>query len=434
MTRRHAHPNRRHGVSLIEALVALAVMAFGMLSLVGVQATMRLNSDLSKQRTEATRIATEELEGLRLFTSVPVASGQTSWDGIVSRTLSAYVPPGSIGNTSYRVERTVDLATTTQKVVTVKVSWVDRTGGTQSVVIDTLLVAAAPALSGLLAVPAMMTIFNSPGGRNATIPPEAVELDGSRSGSSALKPFDTGLVVWVFNDITGIITSRCSNVTAAQASIVVGDLTNCVSVNGRLVAGQVNFDLRFPLPAPPAYPAENPLGPALPLNASNPLEFLAVTGISPVNQRRAPECLANSPGTAAAGTLRTQVNYQCLVFPKDNSGWGGKLEVKLATEYSPTEPLPNDNLPGNYRVCRYTEALPSASDTGGDFIVNAKHPKSYCMEIAGTATAAAPCTGSKVTVNLTKQDFLVIDSRESSCPGDNPTTPLVNGNTRPHQP
>ncbi len=434
MARPHFHPKHQYGVSLIEALVALAVMAFGMLSLAGVQATMRLNSDLAKQRTEATRIATEDLEGLRLFTSVPAANGQQSWDEIADSTLAAYVPPDNIGNTTYRVERQVSLATATQKVVTVTVSWIDRTGGAQSVTVDTVLVAAAPALSGLLAVPVMKTTFNSPGDRDPTIPPEAVELGGDRSGSSAFKPFDSGMVVWVFNDITGVITSRCTGVTTAQAAIAVADLTTCASTNGRLVSGQVKFDLSFPLPSPPRYAAENPLGSALPLNVSNPLEFLSVAGISPVNQGRAPECIADSPVTAAAGNFRTQVNYRCLIFLKDNSGWGGKLEVKLATQYSNGDPLPNNNLPNNYQVCRYTEDLPNVGDPGGDFIVNPKHPKSYCMEIAGTPTAVAPCTGSKVTVNLTQQDFLVIDARVSSCPVDDPTTPLVNGNTRPHQP
>ncbi|MDP1533833.1 MAG: prepilin-type N-terminal cleavage/methylation domain-containing protein, partial [Rubrivivax sp.] len=44
---------RQQGVSLIEAVVALAVLAFGMLGLVGVQATLRGNADIAKQRAEA---------------------------------------------------------------------------------------------------------------------------------------------------------------------------------------------------------------------------------------------------------------------------------------------------------------------------------------------------------------------------------------------
>ena len=67
---------RIRGVSLVEALVALAVMSIGMLALVGVQSTMRLNSDLAKQRTEATRIASEEIERMRSFISLGAVNGQ----------------------------------------------------------------------------------------------------------------------------------------------------------------------------------------------------------------------------------------------------------------------------------------------------------------------------------------------------------------------
>ena len=43
------------GVSLIEAIVAMAVMAFGMVAIVGLQGTLRQNSDIAKQRSEVER-------------------------------------------------------------------------------------------------------------------------------------------------------------------------------------------------------------------------------------------------------------------------------------------------------------------------------------------------------------------------------------------
>ena len=51
--------SRSQGVSLFEALVALAVMAFGILGIVGLQMSLRQNADVSKQRAEAVRIALE---------------------------------------------------------------------------------------------------------------------------------------------------------------------------------------------------------------------------------------------------------------------------------------------------------------------------------------------------------------------------------------
>ena len=81
--------NASRGVSLVEAMVALAVMAFGMLAVVGVQSTLRLNGDIAKQRSEATRIAQETLEKGRSFQVIDSAdkgAGQTAWEEIVSGT------------------------------------------------------------------------------------------------------------------------------------------------------------------------------------------------------------------------------------------------------------------------------------------------------------------------------------------------------------
>ena len=61
---------RSRGISLIEAMVALAVMAFGTLGVLGVQTTLRLNADIAKQRNEAVRIGQETIEAARSFERV----------------------------------------------------------------------------------------------------------------------------------------------------------------------------------------------------------------------------------------------------------------------------------------------------------------------------------------------------------------------------
>jgi hypothetical protein len=87
----------------------------------------------------------------------------------------------------------------------------------------------------------------------------------------------------------------------------------------------------------------------------------------------------------------------------------------------------------DYRSCRYTTDLPSDADPNAEFTLNADHPKTYCMEKPGTPPAGEVCTGKRVTGNLINQNFLVIRGN-LSCPADDSSTPLINGNTRPHQP
>ena len=55
----------------------MAVMAFGMMAIVGLQTTLRLNSDIAKQRSEAVRIAEEAIEEWRAF-SVDANHGPAS--------------------------------------------------------------------------------------------------------------------------------------------------------------------------------------------------------------------------------------------------------------------------------------------------------------------------------------------------------------------
>ena len=427
--------SRRCGVSLIEALVALAVMAFGMLSLVGVQTTLRLNSDVSKQRTEATRIATDELENLRLFTTLNPVSGQAvgSWSEIATRTVSAYIPAGSVGNTSYRVERTVTQDTTDQinlKTVSVKVLWTDRTNATQSVSVQTVMAGLEPALSGLLFNPSSRSAINLLQGRDATIPAVARNLGDSGDGHSAFKPLATGTVVWRFNNVTGVIDQRCTGVTAAQTAITAADLAGavCQTINARLLAGVVQFDLAD-LPAAPN--AETPAGPTmLPLSNSTPLAFVNDSLLSS-RQSATAECLSNTPTTAAAALIQNSkgyaVSYYCLVYPRP-SGWGGQLNVVLASTYpGDGSQLPSNNPTSAYRACRY-----SSSSSGNT--ANADHPTTYCADSSSTVgmNTSQPCNGQWVTNNLINQNFLVV-SAARSCPVDGNPNDFVNSSTFVHQ-
>ena len=401
-------PLRHRGVSLVEALVALAVMAFGMLALVGVQSTMRLNSDLSKQRTEATRIASEEIERLRSFTSVAVVAGQpgVSYDEIDDRVVEGYVPPDGIGNTTYRVVREVGpMPGSRQMAVTVQVQWTDRTNVQQTVTLDSVISRTAPVLGALLAMPIAGSPTNQRGGRHVTIPPEAFNQgDGT---SRFVPPGAEGIATWYFNNLSGVLRA-CD-----------ADGASCVQ--GTLVSGTVRYHLTAS--QPDGASAENPQGPALNLATSpNALTLASAVGASTVAR-----CYSGHL-TAAQLSARNGVSYYCVVVPAQVSGWGGRLNVQPIDSADAAVAF-STNASG-YRSCRYT----SGTDENADFTLNEDHPKTYCMEKPGTATAEVPCTGRRVTGNLINQNFLVIPGNQT-CPTDEGgISALINGNTRQHQP
>lgn len=422
------HPGRRrspvtHGVSLVEAMVALAVMAFGMLALVGVQATLRLNNDLAKQRTEATQIATEEVERMRRYAALLPVGGEpgVSWTELAGRVVEAYAPPDAIGNTSYRVVRIVTPdAETRQKIYKVEVTWTDRTGITQRVVLDGAIWGAAPELSGLLAVPVQPSAVSQVNGREVSIPTiNVTDVDG---GLTRFLPPGTSSVAWTFNRNTGELNACTWDGTSTSSCR-----------RARLVSGEVRFHRPSTPGAVTAANAETPVGTEIGVTlrlAGGPnamaLSFpLRLTGVTS-------ECYADNPSVAslapAAVPRITSIKYYCAVFSGATVGWGGQLNPRLV---DPADALVSPSvLATGVKVCRYTTA-------GTDFTKNEDHPKTYCGIASDTLSVNPACLVTRVVNNLSNQNYLVIPG-DRGCPTD--TAPnlaigdLLNSNTLQHQP
>ncbi|MBC7940151.1 MAG: pilus assembly protein PilV, partial [Chitinophagaceae bacterium] len=134
------------GIALIEALVALAVMAFGLLSVAGLQVVLRQNADNAKQRSEAVRLAQEEIEELRAYSSLTGPVGTVAYNNLVD------VPRLELdtddSNTTFYLTRTVsDSPIPAYKTLTVDVDWLDRVGATQNVRLSTAVLGVEPALA-----------------------------------------------------------------------------------------------------------------------------------------------------------------------------------------------------------------------------------------------------------------------------------------------
>ena len=406
------------GVSLVEAMVALAVMAFGMLALVGVQTTWRMNNDIAKQRSEATLIATEEVERLRnYFTLLPVngAVGE-SWTEILDRAAANYTPPEPIGNTTYQVVRSVSTDNVTrQKTFKVEVTWPDRTGVTQRVVFDGMVWGVVPELSALLAIPTRPSATNQINRRNVTIPANVVDVGG---GMSRFIPPGSNGVAWMFDRTTGALRACAAD-----------GISNCRLA--RFVSGEVRFHRPTTLGAITAADAENPQGPALLNLAAGPS---AMDLAYPANLTGVTRACYADPYTAAQLTEAalprvTGIKYYCAVFSDAGLGWGGQLNPQLVNPADSTAVTPG-SLASNVKVCRYTFA-------STDFTKNEDHPKTYCVAAANTLAGTPSCNLTRVNGNLINQNFLVIPG-DRACPTDTAINlaagDLLNTNTLQHQP
>jgi Tfp pilus assembly protein PilV len=384
----------QHGVSLIEALVALAVMAFGILGVIGVQTTLRVNGDVAKQRAEAVRIAQEAVEDSRAFTvlTLPLPAGHTASFAQIASAPASTVP-GTASNTTFSLSRTVVADTDAlSKTLQVRVEWADRSSTTpnQSVELTTRIAGILPELSGSLSIAARSLINQQFGGRNTAIPTGAVVDPTDPTKSTFTPPGAPTGVTWVFSNTSGLITSLCNPFPGS-----------CTPTSAALLSGFVRFALGL-FPAPASTDSENPTSPTPAFPFTFDVEVVTTVPAATISCYEQP--------TAAF------VAYYCAVplAPAPSLVWSGQsLLVGLTTAASVT----SGASASSYRVCRYT---PGASNTAS--VSNLQHPLNY----------------SAVATSLPNQNFLLIRAGDGltvfACPGDDISTDFINGNTLPHQP
>jgi Tfp pilus assembly protein PilV len=316
----YASQRAPRGISLIEALVAMAVMAFGMIGVVGMQATLRGNADLSKQRTEAMRIAQERMEELRNFSVLSTTAGAKAFAD--KATVGATAVAGYTTNTTYTVSATVTAAGAAphqQKDLAVDVAWTDRAGTTQNVRLMSTMANIAPELGASMVVSAQgASGVREPEGRRRGIPPQAKNFGDGTSGF--IPPQPTPTVAWVFNNVTGLIASVCTTSVADNASITsLADFTGCVTTQAyQLISGFIRFSTAG---------APTTAGIADPTSAVDPLTIEA-------------EVAQTLPATATIGCFHstavvasTYKEYFCAVpvTTPAPATWSGTLQIKATT-------------------------------------------------------------------------------------------------------
>ena len=236
------HPSRRRrprGITLVEALVAFAIMAVGMLALIRAQASLRLEADVTRQRAEAVRIAQEDLERLRGYATTSEFDASVVAAGPVAvQALDA--------NTSYTLTRSAEPdAASGARFVSVTVDWSDRRGQAQSLTLRTLIARTDPSLAGQLSVMPSASVGSLPFNRNVQIPASAVDLGSGKSGfrPPGLPADGSGDVYFVLDNTEATVIEKCSGVPSAEAYASAKAGGACVTLKGSLLSGFVSFDL-----------------------------------------------------------------------------------------------------------------------------------------------------------------------------------------------
>ena len=300
------------GVSLVEALVAFLVTAFGMLSVAGMQASLSRNADTAKQRSEAVRLAQQKMEQLRSFDAITGGNYSYGVDVVSNATEAGIAPAAS--NTTFTRTWTVtkdDGATATtaidsRKWIHVTVDWADRQGATQPtpVSLHSVIARNDPVmLKGLIAGQVRPAV-RYPKNRSLNIPYPAVTTSDPTRSAFIPPP---GNVTFVFDNATGKIVQSCTGVTNLTEGINLSSYS-CVARNAYLLSGYVRFYFGS---NPSANDLINPNGATLDLLSSGPLSIDATaTGNGPsayscYAQRQKVVSASNVNPSAIASITRT---------------------------------------------------------------------------------------------------------------------------------
>lgn len=399
---------RQSGVSLLEALVSLAVMAIGAVAVVGMQVTLRSNADLAKQRSEAVRLAQQKVEEWRGLKSMSAVGGQVDWTDVVDALDVGLVGSSAVfARTAAVVPRGAGDDDPLSKTVTVAVNWTDRTGQGQSVVLRTLLAGVPPELAGSLSVDLTTSLLPNTGGRHPAIPRDAApQSDGTSTFSPPGAPPGTQ---WIFNNATGLIVVVCSPTCPLDPA------------PAQLVTGFVRFAVGS---SPGSAQAENPPDPPMSI-------AVVVDQDSPIDQ--------DVPCFESFGS--NYVQYFCAVpLVTGSFAWTGTVLINDTTLSLASGISSNDA--SRYRVCRYTPAR-GCHPAVGSTIWGAPGHTASCSGASPTpqrkmSNQEHPKLHAAVDTPLVNQNFLIIRAGNGAtaydCPDDNPSTPSVPGTTWHHQP
>ncbi len=380
----------QRGVSLIEALVAFAIMAFGMMAVVGMQGTMRGNADIARQRAEAVRLAQDSLEEWRGFSTISTTANRTAYqdvDGNSTRTVAGTNATYTVARRALARAAVAGTVSPDGRGVVVDVTWVDRTNQPQLVRLSSAVAGVAPELGASLVLSTNTDPAVAPLNRHRAIPPGAVggvPVSVCTNCSGYLPPGQTGgdRVAWMFNNRTAEITICTTSATTSSQLASVSTPITCGSNKALLLSG---FVRQLPDGPPAVNAAADPV-------ILTPREFTLQVSRTIPTPTTSVNCFQEAPLSPS-----NAVAYVCAVpVTTDSPAWSGNVVFSAGSGLDMADELSDDDT-DELKVCRYF----------------------------GSSGRRAP-TYAAIGQPLTNQNFLIMQAGSGgaaySCPNDAPPT------------
>ncbi|WP_143218346.1 MULTISPECIES: type IV pilus modification PilV family protein [unclassified Acidovorax] len=419
-----------HGFALIEALVAMMVVSFGMLAVAGFQTTLSLNADVAKQRTEATRLAQQKMEDLRTFENLTKYGTQMVSSSAVTPVTQETITSiaGTTTNATFIRSWGITSAGTpdTGRSVVVTVAWTDRAGNAQQVQLTSHVSATDPLLAGSLWFPLPDgTILRRPKNRNLDIPIPSVDLG---NGKSAVRFKDNGKYI-LFDNITGDVTNTCTDNTLTSTSTA-DEIKNtlkdpstsntgiCTKIIGYIVAGYVDVSLEdgaktSPITIPTGWNAN-----------SIDIDHSGITYTPATNYST--ECQFGDAKDQNSGiTIANYKSYICLISwpaPTTNGPnnqtyeWNGTIKLSGTSIWEITEK--NKKTTHYDYVCRFQYANSTIDSNERNERPYTKVNKSLDQQnyFLASTTGTPSCAGTKMNVTNISTGVLHQNCNVDGCP------------------
>jgi Tfp pilus assembly protein PilV len=315
------------GFTLVEALVAMAVAAFGLFGLLATQTMLARQSDAAKHRTEAVRLAQSQLEAMRSYTTLEAVPGQDAWADLASD--DDTVTTSTVFERRWTVGGAVE---DPMRPVNVTVAWTDRAGQAHTVSLDSFITRLDPRDAGALGFPLPgNTTLKRPKNRSMNIPVPATDLGNGKSAFQIAGNFAV-----VFDNASGYVTLQCNHAVEEADDLDSG----CVTYEGVIVAGYVSRSSgSFP----------SGLG-------------ISTAGLVGLDSSRSVQCSFSDAVNQNTGAIISTHKYYLCVLPLNTGGaWSGTVRLRGMSTGT------------NYRVCRFQ--YPAASGVS----VNARNVQPYSM-------------------------------------------------------